>query len=286
MRTALFTAIAMLAFATNSILARLALADSAIDPLAFTGIRLASGAAVLAMILFFRARSVTRSTMAAGGSWPGAVSLLTYAITFSIAYVMVGAGPGALILFASVQMSMVVWAIIKGDRPVFLEWLGMGIAIAALAYLVFPGLTAPPFPGAVLMVIAGASWGAYSLIGRGSQSPLADTAGNFIRCVPVGAALVLAGVIYSRPSAAGLAYALASGALASGLGYSIWYTVLPKLSRTTAAIVQLTVPAIAALGGVAFIGESLTSRLLIAMAGIIGGVSIALLATEHRRRRS
>ncbi|MFC3205449.1 DMT family transporter [Aquamicrobium soli] len=285
MRTALLTTIAMLAFATNSILARHALSDDAIDPLAFTGIRLVSGAAVLALIVFIRARAETRPMGALKGSWSGAAALLLYAVAFSVAYVMIGAGPGALILFASVQISMIAWAIVKGDRPAFLEWTGMGIAIIALAYLVSPGLTAPPLAGALLMAVAGASWGAYSLIGRGSHSPLADTAGNFIRCVPIGIAAILAGVAYSRPTTEGLAYALASGAIASGLGYIIWYGVLPHLTRTTAAVVQLTVPAIAALGGVVFIGEPLTVRLLVAMAGIIGGVTITLLATDHRRRR-
>jgi len=285
MKTTLLTAVAMLAFATNSILARLALSDSAIDPLAFTGIRLASGAVVLALILAFRTGPEVPPALAKTGSRSGAVSLLLYAITFSVAYVMVGAGPGALILFASVQISMVAWAIIQGDRPAFLEWLGMGIAIVALVYLLSPGLTAPPLAGALLMAIAGASWGAYSLLGRGSRSPLMDTAGNFTRCAPIGAALIVAGVAYYRPTALGLIYAVCSGAVASGLGYIIWYGVLSKLSRTTAAVVQLTVPAIAAWGGVAFIAEPLTARLLIAMAGIIGGVSITLLATEHRNRR-
>jgi drug/metabolite transporter (DMT)-like permease len=286
MRTALLTAIAMLAFATNSVLARLALSDSAIDPLAFTGIRLVSGAVVLALILFFRRSPENPRALSRSGSWDGAVSLLLYAITFSVAYGMVGAGPGALILFASVQISMVAWAVVKGDRPIFFEWLGMLIAVAALVYLVSPGLTAPPLLGAALMAIAGASWGAYSLIGRGSQSPLADTASNFIRCVPIGAAAVLVGVIQAHPTGEGVAYALCSGAIASGLGYIIWYGVLPKLSRATAAVVQLTVPGIAALGGVAFIGEPLTGRLLIAMTGIVGGVLVTLFATDHRRRRS
>lgn len=285
MRIALLTAIAMVAFATNSVLARLALSGGAIDPLAFTGIRLAAGAAVLALILFFRAGPERRPALAGMGTWPGAASLMLYAITFSIAYVLVGAGPGALILFASVQISMVAWAVVKGDRPASLEWLGMGIAIAALAYLVSPGLTAPPLAGAMLMAVAGASWGAYSLIGRGSQSPLADTAGNFIRCAPIGAVAIVIGIVHAHPTARGLAYAVTSGAAASGLGYIVWYDVLPKLSRTTAAVIQLTVPAIAALGGVVFVGEPLTDRLLIAMTGIVGGVCLTLFATDRRRRR-
>ena len=284
MRTAALTMVAMLAFATNSILARLALSSSNIDPLAFTGIRLVSGAAVLAFIALFRQNPEERPRLAGTGSWAGAASLLIYATAFSIAYVMVGAGPGALILFASVQIGMVTWAIAKGDRPALLEWLGMGIALAALVYLVSPGLSAPPLHGALLMAVAGLAWGAYSLVGRGSRSPLADTAGNFIRCAPIGAVLMVAGFAFLRPNALGLVYATASGAVASGLGYIIWYGVLPKLTRTAAAVVQLTVPAIAALGGVIFIGESLSGRLLVAMAGIVGGVSLALLAAERRRR--
>lgn len=285
MRTAILTAVAMLAFATNSILARLALSDSDIDPLAFTGIRLVSGAIVLAAIVFFRSDPAVRPRLAKMGSWPGAISLLAYATTFSIAYVMVGAGPGALILFASVQIGMLAWAIVRGDRPALLEWLGMGIAFVALVYLVSPGLSAPPLLGALLMAIAGLSWGAYSLVGRGSVSPLADTAGNFIRCMPIGAVLMVAGFAYLLPNPAGLACAIASGAVASGLGYVIWYGVLPSLTRTTAAVVQLTVPAIAAAGGIVFLGEPLSGRLLIAMAGIVGGVSVALLAAEQRRRQ-
>lgn len=284
MRTVLLTAIAMLAFATNSVLARLALSASDIDPLAFTGIRLAAGAMVLAAIFSFRSGSIAKPALTKTANWWGALSLVAYAVTFSVAYVIVGAGPGALILFASVQISMVAWAVIKGDRPALLEWLGMGVAIAALAYLVSPGLAAPPLHGAILMAIAGVSWGAYSLLGRGSVSPLADTAGNFILCAPVALGLIIVGICTLRPSTAGLAYAIASGAVASGLGYVIWYDVLPKLSRTTAAVVQLTVPVIAALGGVALIGEPLTARLLIAMAGISGGVLLSILVADRRRR--
>lgn len=265
----------MLAFAANSILARLALSNGDIDPLAYTGIRLAAGATVLVAVVFFRS---DRQFPAIKGNWSGALSLLVYAVTFSTAYIMIGAGAGALILFASVQIGMLAWAILKGDRPAPLEWLGMGIAFAALVYLVSPGIVAPPLQGVILMVVAGLSWGAYSLVGRGSRHAAADTAGNFIRCLPVAIVLVAVGVILSRPNVAGVAYATASGALASGLGYIIWYGVLPRLSRARAAFVQLTVPVIAAAGGIIFIGEPLTGRLLIAAAGIVGGVSLTLVA--------
>jgi drug/metabolite transporter (DMT)-like permease len=195
---------------------------------------------------------------------------------------MIGAGPGALVLFASVQIGMLAWAIIKGDRPKLLEWLGIGIAFAGLVYLVSPGLAGPRISGVALMAIAGVSWGAYSLIGRGSQSPLADSAGNFARCAPIGAVLIIAGFWRFEPSWKGLIYALISGMVASGLGYIIWYSVLPYLSRARAAFLQLTVPAIAAAGGVAFIGEPLTLRLAIAMVAIIGGVALGLLAAGRR----
>lgn len=285
MRTSLLTGVAMLAFAANSILARLALSSSDIDPLAFAGIRLVSGAVMLAVIVYFWSGTKGRPAFSKMGNWRSAAALLLYAVTFSVAYVMVGAGPGALILFASVQIGMLAWAMVKGDRPGPMEWIGMGIAFAALVVLVLPGLTAPPLAGASLMVVAGLSWAAYSLIGRGSLSPLADTAGNFIRCAPIGVILILVGLAYLRPNAYGVAYAIASGAVASGLGYIIWYGVLPHLIRSTAAVVQLTVPAIAAAGGVIVIGEPLSGRLLIAMAGIVGGVCLALLAADGRRRR-
>lgn len=282
MRLTVLTSVSMLAFAANSILARLALAAHSIDPLAYTGIRLTSGALVLVAITHLHARRSDHKCSRKGGSWSGALALLLYAITFSVAYVMIGAGPGALVLFASVQIGMLAWAVIKGDRLRSLEWLGIGIAFAGLVYLVSPGLAAPRIPGVLLMAIAGVSWGAYSLIGRGSRSPLADSAGNFVRCAPVGVVLIFAGFWSFQPSWQGLVYALASGMIASGLGYIIWYSVLPELSRVRAAFVQLTVPAIATAGGVAFLGEPLTLRLTVAMVAIIGGVALGLLAAERR----
>lgn len=286
-RLAILTSIAMLAFAANSVLARLALSEGGIDPLAYTGIRLVSGAIVLATIMQLRSRKAWANKPAAmgrsmGGTWSGALALLLYAATFSIAYVMIATAPGALILFASVQIGMLAWAVINGDRPAPLEWIGIAVAFGALVYLVSPGLVAPPLTGTVLMAIAGVSWGGYCLVGRGSQSPLADSAGNFMRCMPAGVLLVLVGIFRLKPELEGVVYALLSGAVASGLGYIIWYSALPSLSRTRAAFVQLTVPAIAAAGGVVFIGEALTGRLIIASAGIIGGVSLALAASEWR----
>ncbi|HMN22310.1 MAG TPA: DMT family transporter [Ottowia sp.] len=294
MRLAALTTISMLAFAANSVLARLALGGGHIDPLAYSGIRLGAGACVLAAIALWRARRAGAGRASGlpqawlGGSRAGALSLLLYAVSFSIAYGMVATGPGALILFASVQFSMLAWAVLRGDRPARLEWLGIGVALAALVYLVSPGLVAPPLAGAALMAVAGAAWGAYSLIGRGSRAPLSDSAGNFLRCAPVGVLLIGFGAWRAPPGLQGVILALASGALASGLGYIVWYSALPGLSRAQAALVQLTVPALAAAGGIVFIGEALTPRLVIATVGITGGVALALLASQRRapRRRA
>lgn len=282
MRIIVLTAIAMLAFAANSVLARLALADGAIDAASYTGIRLIAGALLLYLLLTWGPG--TGGSRKMGGSWSGAAALFGYAIFFSVAYLMLGAGLGALILFASVQMSMLGWAVFKGDRPRIIEWIGIALAVASLIYLVSPGLTAPHPLGAVLMALAGASWAAYSLIGRGSRSPLADTTGNFVRCAPVAIALAGVGLLTTPVSWEGAVYAVASGAIASGLGYAVWYLALPSLSRVQASTVQLTVPAIAAAGRVLFIGESITLRLALASLGILGGVAIALWAAERRRR--
>jgi drug/metabolite transporter (DMT)-like permease len=278
--------IALLAFAANSVLARLALGAGHMNATGYTGVRLVSGALALAAILYFRGRRNGDARIAISGSWRGAAALFGYALAFSIAYLMLGAGTGALILFASVQIGMLAWAILKGDRPGYLEWLGFGVAFAALVFLVMPGLVAPPLLGTALMVAAGLSWAAYSLLGQGSRAPLADTAGNFIRCLPIALVLVATADLAHTSSAPGLAYAIASGAIASGMGYAIWYTVLPSMTRTSAAFVQLTVPAIAAAGGVLFIGEPLTSRLLVSSVGILGGVALALLAANRRKSRT
>ncbi|MBN9308697.1 DMT family transporter [Devosia sp.] len=281
MKTSFLTAVAMIAFAANSVLARLAFATAGAEPLSYTGIRLASGAVVLVALLGLRQRGVPQNL---AGSWRAAAALFGYAFIFSIAYVLLGAGTGALILFASVQIGIVGWAILKGDRPGALEWLGLVVALAAFAWLVSPGLVAPHPVGAGLMVGAGLCWAAYTLLGRGSSSPLADTAGNFARTLPAALILLLVSLFGAPldPIAAG--YAVASGALASGLGYAVWYLVLPGLPRTTAAVVQLTVPALAAIGGVVLIGEQPTLRLVVASLGIIGGVAIALVGADRRRR--
>jgi len=277
MRIILLTALAMLAFAANSVLARLAFVTAAAEPMSYTGVRLASGALTLAILL------AARSSLRIAGSWAGAASLFGYAIFFSVAYILLGAGTGALILFASVQIGILGWAMYKGDRPGPLEWIGLTVALAGLVYLVSPGLVAPSPLGAALMLIAGLCWAAYTLIGRASSAPLSDTAGNFIRTLPVAVLLVIVAAVTRPITPAAALYAIASGAMASGLGYAIWYTVLPLLTRTRAAIVQLTVPAIAAAGGVIFIGEPVSPRLLISTIAILGGVALALIVAQRRK---
>ena len=282
MRIVLLTALAMMAFAANSVLARLALADGTMDALSYTGIRLLAGAVMLFLLVWWRGRKLG-AAFAPAGNWWQAGALLGYALGFSLAYGWLGAATGALILFASVQVGMVTRAIAAGDRPGPLEWLGLLLALGAFAYLVSPGLTAPHPLGSLLMVLAGLCWAAYSLLGRGSGRPLEDTAGNFVRCAPVAMLLLVIGVWDNAPPMEGLAYAMASGAIASGLGYAVWYAVLPALTRTRAAIVQLSVPALSAFGAVLFIGEALDARLLVSSAIILGGIGIATLAAGRRK---
>ncbi len=284
-RTVVLTSLAMLAFAANSVLARLALGAGVIDAAGYTGVRLAAGAIALVLIVTVAGRTSPASYRPAG-SWAQAAALFGYAIAFSVAYLALGAAVGAIILFGSVQLGMVGRAIVLGDRPGPWEWAGLVAAFAALVYLVAPGATAPPLWAAALMAASGFCWAAYSLIGRGSTTPLADTTGNFVRCLPAAILLIAVGLWAATPAPAGLAYAIASGAIASGIGYAIWYAALPGLSRVGAASVQLTVPAIAAAGAVLFIGEPLTPRLLVASAVIIGGIAVTIVAGEWRRSAS
>ena len=274
-RTLALTAVTMIAFAANSLLCRQALGPDHIDPVAFTAVRLTSGAVILAILVAARnADGIT--AVLREGNWRSAAALLIYATAFSLAYITLDAGAGALILFALVQATMIGVGLWRGDRPGGVEWFGMVIAMAGLVYLLSPGLNAPPIGGAALMAVAGIAWGTYSLYGRTAGNPTAATAGNFIRAAPL--MLVLAGVMWAslRGDMEGLLLAVASGALASGVGYAIWYAALPGLAPSTAATVQLTVPAIAAVGGVLFLGESATLRLVLAGALILGGVAVAI----------
>lgn len=266
----------MIAFAANSIFTRMGLAQTNIDPVMFTTIRLVSGAAALFLLVGVQQRTIRKIKTA--GSWLGATSLGAYAIFFSFAYLTLGAGLGALILFASVQITMIIWAIVKGERPGPIEIVGIVIAFSAFTYLVSPGLVAPDPIGTLLMVISGISWGVYSLLGRGSKNATQDTMGNFVRTVPLalGAMIIFALTTNSWSiDLQGIIFACLSGIFASGMGYAVWYLVLPSLARTSAGVVQLTVPAIATLGGVLFLSEQLTTRFVIASTLILLGVALA-----------
>ena len=272
-------AFALLAFAANSIFCRMALVHGDIDAHAFTAVRLLSGTLFLFCLL--RLRQPGKDV---GGTWKGGLALFLYAWLFSIAYVQLGAGVGALILFGAVQITMFAFSWFKGDRIRARVLAGMLIAFAGLVALLVPGANAPAPLGALFMVISGIAWGAYSLIGKGSANPLADTAGNFLRSLPLLAAPLLL-VLFSgelRITGHGLLYALGSGVLASGAGYAVWYGVLGQVSAQQAATMQLSVPVIAALGGVLLLSEPLSLRLMVISAVVLGGVGMALSARKAR----
>jgi drug/metabolite transporter (DMT)-like permease len=266
-------AIAMLAFAANSVFCRLALGRGAIDAGSFTLVRLAAGAAALALICVVRGKAGRAQVRLDAGS---ALALFAYAAAFSFAYRELTAGTGALLLFGAVQVTMIGTGLFRGERPAAAEWLGLLLALGGLGWLVSPGLAAPPPVGAGLMALAGAAWGVYSLRGRKSREPLPTTAANFLWAVPPGLALFLA--VPGTPffSTVGLGWAALSGALASGVGYAVWYAVLPRLTATRAATMQLTVPVLAALGGVVFLAETISARLVLASLLVLGGVALAI----------
>ena len=271
LRTVILTITAMFAFAANSLLCRMALGQDLIDAGSFTSIRIISGAITLLLIA-----SIRGHTKKITANWPGVAALFCYMAFFSFAYLSLSAGTGALLLFGSVQLTMFVSAIRHGERFSLLSWAGLGAAFAGLVYLVAPGVTAPDPFGAALMATAGVAWGIYSLIGRRSGQPLLDTTANFVYSVPFTialSALFIAGANVSMP---GAMLAVTSGALASGLGYAIWYAALNGLTAGRAATVQLSVPVIAALGGVLLLSEQITIRLAVATGLTIGGIWIVL----------
>jgi len=266
------TAVAMLAFAANSLLCRLALGQGLIDAASFTTVRVVSGAATLGLIVLLRGQRRVRG----GGDWRTTAMLFTYMAFFSFAYLSLAAGTGALILFGAVQLTMFIFALRQGEHFPLVSWGGLTLAILGLVYLVSPGVTAPDAIGALLMAVAGIAWGFYSLLGRGVDDPLKATATSFIYSVPL---VLIVSLFFWRDfmsSSSGLALAAASGALASGCGYVIWYAALPGLTATRAATVQLSVPVIAAFGGVVMLSEEITLRLLLASAATLGGVAIVL----------
>ena len=273
-RSLWLTALAMVAFAANSVLCRLALREGAIDAAGFTAVRLVSGAVALGLILLLRDRSV--KAMATQGNQGSALALFVYAAGFSLAYVELATGTGALLLFGAVQATMIGIGLYRGERLAPLQWLGLMLALAGLVALMLPGATAPPLAAAALMLVAGAAWGVYSLRGKGAADATAVTAGNFLRALIWLLPLALFAWPAQWPQGAGLVYAVLSGALASGAGYAIWYLALRGLVSSTAATVQLSVPVLAALAGVVWLDEAFTLRLLLASAAILGGIALVI----------
>ncbi|WP_415405309.1 DMT family transporter [Tateyamaria sp. SN3-11] len=272
MRLILLTVLTMIAFAANSILNRLAVDSGAIDPSSFAMIRVLAGAVALCMILTVRGGGLP---ILARGRFVGAASLAAYMIGFSLAYVTLDAGLGALILFGTVQVTMFAWSALRGAGPTQRQLLGAGVAFAGLMLALWPsGEGAGDLAGALLMVIAGLGWAAYTIVGKGAQDPLATTAANFVVAVPLLLLLLLGAGLHAAPT--GIALAILSGAVTSGLGYALWYHVLPQLAGQTAAVVQLSVPIIAITAGVLFLGEAMTVAVGVAAVLVLGGIALAV----------
>jgi drug/metabolite transporter (DMT)-like permease len=281
------TAAALLGFAGNSLLCRRALAEHRIDATVFTVVRLASGALVLALVRLGHGMKTRR-----GGNWASGAALFLYAAPFSFAYLRIGAGLGALVLFASVQITMISWALLRGERPTAGTWVGILIAVGGLIALTVPGKSAPDLTGTTMMAFAGFMWGVYSLRGRGAaEGPLAATAGNFIRSLPLAGGLAVAGLLNALSSTPptmptvtlkGVALAVGSGSIASGLGYSLWYAALPGLTATNAAVVQLLVPLVATAGGIWLLGEQLVPRVAISGLAILVGVATVISCRQRQ----
>lgn len=267
-RLIFLTVMTMLAFAANSLLCREALVGGHIDVASFTLIRITSGAVVLGLLLI----KFKRSSLA--GSWPAAAALFGYAAAFSFAYIGLSAGTGALLLFGAVQATMIGYGLWSGERLNRGQVIGAISAAGGLTWLLLPGIEAPPLLAALTMICAGACWGVYSLLGRSAREPTIATAGNFIRAIPFAVILFLLMPSSQSISSLGIVYASASGALASGLGYALWYAVLPALTASRAATIQLSVPILAALGGVLFLAETLTLRFTFAAVAVLGGIAI------------
>lgn len=263
----------MLAFAGNSLLCRLALSDTAIDPVSFTAIRILSGAFTLGLLMYLRVGKLPLE-----GDWRAALALFVYAAAFSLAYLHLQAGAGALLLFGAVQLTMTGWGLLRGERLKVVPTIGLVLAAAGLLLLLLPGANAPPLLGGSLMLVSGVAWGVYSLLGRGAGDPLAATAGNFIRATPLALLLLLPFLGRLSLDTQGLALALISGALTSGLGYAIWYSALKGLTAIQGASVQLIVPILTALGGALFLTETITLRLMLVTILTLGGIALVVWA--------
>ena len=273
------TVLTMIAFAGNSLLCRIALRQTHIDAATFTTVRIVSGAIALWLIVRFRS-----GANAASGNWSSALALIAYAACFSLAYISLSAAAGALLLFGAVQVTMIGYGIWSGERLRVLGVTGIVCAFAGLIFLVLPGVTSPSLGGSALMVAAGIAWGVYSLRGKKSVGdPTATTAGNFIRAIPFTLVFSACALPWFSLDMSGVCYAIASGAVTSGVGYAIWYTALPGLQATQAAVVQLSVPIIAAAGGILFLGEQMTIRLLVASIAILGGIALVIAGRTRTR---
>jgi drug/metabolite transporter (DMT)-like permease len=280
-RTASLTAIAMCCFAANSLLCRLALAAKIIDPASFTLLRVLSASAILVAIVAIRRRS---QTSIKSWNWRSTVALFVYLIGFSFAYTWLSAGAGALVLFGSVQLVMYLVALWHGEKLPLLSWAALAVAAFGLVWLAAPGLDAPDPIGFALMTAAGVAWGVFSLLARGSSDPVGANMANFVGCIPLAATASVLSIGDFNISMAGVVLAVASGAIASGLGYAIWYAALAHLPRTHAAAVQLSVPAIAALGGVMLLSEPVTPRLVVASFAVLGGVAVVVYGRPSSKR--
>jgi drug/metabolite transporter (DMT)-like permease len=302
-RIFMLTFLAMIAFASNSLLCRAALKESSADPATFTFLRLFSGAVALWLILSVRQKMMAERTTSPSvdtfcnssllarylslryGNWVSAVALFLYAAGFSFAYRSLSAGTGALLLFGAVQATMILWGLHRGERLSTIQIVGFVVAATGLVVLVFPGLSAPPLAGSILMLGAGVAWGIYSLRGKGERNPASVTTGNFVRAVPFALALSIVLAPWTKINPAGITYAIISGAITSGLGYVIWYSALPGLKAASAATVQLSVPVLAATGGILLLGEPITVRYMLASVAVLGGIALVV-ATPHPQLNS
>jgi drug/metabolite transporter (DMT)-like permease len=273
----------MIAFASNSLLCRAALKQTSIDAASFTFVRVFSGAVVLWLVVNLRRMIRTTRGVGVGGNWISALALLLYAAGFSFSYVAVAAGTGALLLFGAVQATMILWGLHEGEPLRAIQILGLLVAMTGLVVLLFPGLSAPPLFGSILMLGAGVAWGVYSLRGKREKNPVTATTGNFVRAVPFAAAVSIIFLQWLDLDLAGVIYAMISGAVTSGLGYVIWYSVLPSLKAASAATVQLSVPVLAAAGGILLLGEPLTLRYLLASIAVLGGIALVVLEKNRAR---
>lgn len=285
MRIFVLTGLALLAFAGNSVLCRLALGGGLMDAAGFTSVRLVAGALTLAILCWVSTKNRfkwNRLFKPEFKNAKGAALLFTYAVSFSYAYVILDTGTGALILFGAVQITLLVASFVSGKRPILLEWLGLLLSFVGLVYLLFPAWGTPTLAGFVLMALSGLAWGLYTLVGKGSENPLLDTSKNFIWCTPL---IVVLSLFTFQPNlwtSQGIILAAVSGALTSGLGYAIWYAVLPKLSLSQAGVLQLMVPVLAAMGGVLFAAEVLTIRLMVSAALVLGGIYSVIYSSKSR----